>query len=130
MVDEGLTAGTLIDGARMYAASADAVNDQYPNALHVLSHLLGMSIELALKAYLKHAGCSAHAPYISASLFRLRRMRHLKREIVYTYSIPTAVTCRNLRLMTTTSIPLHKEVLQWFGECTRELGLAPLAPIS
>jgi hypothetical protein len=43
----------------MYAASADAVNDQYPNALHVLSHLLGMSIELALKAYLKHAGCSA-----------------------------------------------------------------------
>ena len=54
MVDEGLTAGTLIDGARMYAASADAVNDQYPNALHVLSHLLGMSIELALKAYLKH----------------------------------------------------------------------------
>jgi LDH2 family malate/lactate/ureidoglycolate dehydrogenase len=24
-------------------------------------------------------------------------------------------------------IPLHKEVLQWFGECTSELGLAPLA---
>ena len=47
-------AGTLIDGARMYAASADAVNDKYPNALHVLSHLLGMSIELALKAYLVH----------------------------------------------------------------------------
>src|SRR5881396_1529317 len=23
-------------------------------------------------------------------------------------------------------IPLHKEVLQWFGECTRELGIAPL----
>ena len=47
-------AGTLIDGARMYAASADAVNDKYPNALHVLSHLLGMSVELALKAYLVH----------------------------------------------------------------------------
>jgi hypothetical protein len=46
-------AGTLIDGARMYAASADAVNDNYPNALHALSHILGMSIELALKAYLK-----------------------------------------------------------------------------
>lgn len=44
--------GTLIDGARMYAESADAVNDKYPNALHVLSHLLGMSTELALKAYL------------------------------------------------------------------------------
>src|SRR5213594_3481229 len=27
-------------------------------------------------------------------------------------------------------IPLHKEVLQWFGECTRELGIAPLASIS
>jgi LDH2 family malate/lactate/ureidoglycolate dehydrogenase len=24
-------------------------------------------------------------------------------------------------------IPLHKEVLQWFAECTRELGIAPLA---
>ncbi|MCH8501559.1 MAG: hypothetical protein LAT77_06570 [Aliidiomarina sp.] len=45
-------AGTLIDGARMYAASADAVNEKYPNALHVLNHLLGMSTELALKAYL------------------------------------------------------------------------------
>ncbi len=26
-------------------------------------------------------------------------------------------------------IPLHKEVLQWFAECTRELGLAPLAAL-
>src|SRR2546422_791727 len=25
-------------------------------------------------------------------------------------------------------IPLHKEVLQWFGECTREMGVAPLSP--
>jgi hypothetical protein len=56
--DESLTAGTLVDGARMYAAAADAVNDSYPNALHVLSHLLGMSIELALKAYLRHGGCT------------------------------------------------------------------------
>ncbi len=55
---DSLTSGTLVDGARMYAAAADAVNDKYPNALHVLSHLLGMSIELALKAYLKHHGCS------------------------------------------------------------------------
>jgi len=45
-------ASTLIDGARVYAASADATNDKYPNALHVLSHLLGMSVELTLKAYL------------------------------------------------------------------------------
>jgi LDH2 family malate/lactate/ureidoglycolate dehydrogenase len=27
-------------------------------------------------------------------------------------------------------IPLHKEVLQWFAECTSELGIAPLAPRS
>jgi hypothetical protein len=54
--DDALTAGTLIDGARMYAAAADAVNDQLPNALHVLSHLLCTSIELALKAQLRHAG--------------------------------------------------------------------------
>ena len=53
-----LTAGTLIDGARMYAAAADAVNDKLPNALHVLSHLLGMSIELTLKAFLRHHGCT------------------------------------------------------------------------
>jgi hypothetical protein len=52
--EESEFSGTLIDGARMYAASADAVNDKYPNALHVLSHLLGMSTELALKAYLVH----------------------------------------------------------------------------
>ena len=55
---ETLTAGTLIDGARMYAAAADAVNDKYPNALHVLTHLLGMSLELAIKAYLRNAGYS------------------------------------------------------------------------
>jgi LDH2 family malate/lactate/ureidoglycolate dehydrogenase len=23
-------------------------------------------------------------------------------------------------------IPLHKEVLQWFGQCTSDLGIAPL----
>lgn len=54
-----LTPGTLVDGARMYAAAADTVNDRFPNALHVLSHLLGMSIELALKAFLRHKGTSA-----------------------------------------------------------------------
>jgi hypothetical protein len=32
--------------------------------------------------------------------------------------------------MTTTAIRLHKEALQWFGKCTRELGIAPLTPIS
>src|SRR5437667_1100076 len=26
-------------------------------------------------------------------------------------------------------IPLHKEVLQWFGQCTSEMGLAPLATL-
>jgi len=51
-----LTPGTLIDGARMYAAAADAVNERHPNSLHVLSHLLGMSIELALKAYVRQGG--------------------------------------------------------------------------
>ena len=25
-------------------------------------------------------------------------------------------------------IPLHKEVLQWFAECTKDMGIAPLAP--
>lgn len=67
MGTSGLTPGTLIDGARMYAASADAVNDRYPNALHVLSHLLGMSIELALKAYLLNNGATER---------ELRRMGH------------------------------------------------------
>ena len=40
----------------MYAAAADAINDRYPNALHVLSHTLGMAIELGLKAFLVHHG--------------------------------------------------------------------------
>lgn len=53
-----LTAESLLDGARMYSAAADAVNDRMPNAFHVLSHLLGMSIELALKAYLRQRGTS------------------------------------------------------------------------
>ncbi|MFM8552783.1 MAG: hypothetical protein ACKOCD_10845 [Nitrospiraceae bacterium] len=63
----GLSAGTLIDGARMYAAAADAVNEKFPNALHVLSHLLGISIELTLKAYLRHHGSSVR---------ELRRLGH------------------------------------------------------
>jgi L-2-hydroxycarboxylate dehydrogenase (NAD+) len=29
-----------------------------------------------------------------------------------------------------TGIPLHKEVLQWFAQCTGELGVTPLAPIA
>ncbi|MCC6503680.1 MAG: hypothetical protein IT362_11180 [Deltaproteobacteria bacterium] len=56
--EDTLTAGTLIDAARMFAAAADAVNDKFPNSLHVLSHLLNTSIELALKAYLRHSGYS------------------------------------------------------------------------
>ena len=28
-----------------------------------------------------------------------------------------------------TGIPLHKEVLQWFAECTRELGVPPLPTV-
>jgi hypothetical protein len=51
-----LTPGTLIDGARMYAASADSINRDYPDAVHVLSHVIGMSIELALKAFLRLHG--------------------------------------------------------------------------
>ena len=54
--DTVLTPGTFIDGARMYAAGADAVNDRYPNSMHVLSHLLGMAIELGLKAFLLNGG--------------------------------------------------------------------------
>lgn len=54
--ERSLTPGTLFDGARMYAASADAVVNSYPNALHVQAHLLGMSIELALKSYLRAKG--------------------------------------------------------------------------
>ena len=69
---DSLTPGTLVDGARMYAAAADAVNDKYPNALHVMSHLLGMSIELALKAYLRHHGCSeAKLKSLGHDLFKL-----------------------------------------------------------
>jgi hypothetical protein len=55
---ESLTPGTLIDGARMYAAGSDAVNDRHPNSLHVTSHMLGMSIELTLKAFLRYKGYS------------------------------------------------------------------------
>jgi len=51
----------------MYAAAADAVNERHPNSLHVLSHLLGMSIELALKAYLRQAGFTVE---------RLRKLGH------------------------------------------------------
>lgn len=40
----------------MYAAAADDVNERHPNSLHVLSHLLGMAIELALKAFLLNGG--------------------------------------------------------------------------
>lgn len=56
--EDALTAGTLIDGARMYAASADAVNARLPLNLFPLSHLLCTSIELALKALLRHHGSS------------------------------------------------------------------------
>jgi len=52
--EDSLTSCTLLDGARMYAAAADAVNDKLPNSLHVISHLIATSIELALKAYLRH----------------------------------------------------------------------------
>ena len=65
--DPALSAGTLIDGARMYAAAADAVSLRYPNALHVLSHMLGLSIELALKAYLRNTGLTVR---------ELRRLGH------------------------------------------------------
>ena len=56
--EDTLTADTLLDGARMYAAAADAVNNKLPNSFHVLSHLMATSIELALKAYLRKNGYS------------------------------------------------------------------------
>ena len=40
----------------MYIASVDAINDRFPNALHVLSHNIGIGIEFALKAFLMHHG--------------------------------------------------------------------------
>jgi len=48
--EEIVKPGTLIDGARMYSACADAVNDKF------LSHMLGMSVELTLRAFLRHRG--------------------------------------------------------------------------
>jgi hypothetical protein len=56
--EDALTAGTLIDGARMYAASADAVNARLPGCVFPISHLLCTSIELTLKAFLRHHGAS------------------------------------------------------------------------
>lgn len=56
--EDVLTAGTLIDGARMYAASADAVNARLPECFFPLSNLLCTSIELSLKAFLRHHGAS------------------------------------------------------------------------
>lgn len=55
-MDASLTPDTLLDGAQMYAASADAINEKLPNSFHVLSHCLAISIELALKAYLRSHG--------------------------------------------------------------------------
>jgi hypothetical protein len=40
----------------MYASAADDANEGHPNSLHVLSHLLGMAIELTLKAFLVNSG--------------------------------------------------------------------------
>lgn len=70
--EELLNARTLIDGARMYAAAADAVNEKMPNALHVLSHLLCTSIELALKAHLLNQGYDEK---------QLRKLGHNLREL-------------------------------------------------
>ena len=53
---DSLTAGSLVDGARMYAASADAVNARYPSCIFPISQLLCTSIELSLKAFLRHKG--------------------------------------------------------------------------
>jgi hypothetical protein len=51
-----ITPASLIDGAWHYAAAADAVNEQHPELWHVINHLLGISIELALKALLLQHG--------------------------------------------------------------------------
>ena len=56
-----LTPESLLDGACEYAAAADAVNDRQPQAWHVITHLLGMSVELALKALLLHHGYDGKA---------------------------------------------------------------------
>jgi hypothetical protein len=59
LASEGaLTPGTLIDGARMYATSADAVNARFPCCVFPISHLLCTSIELTLKAFLRRHGAT------------------------------------------------------------------------
>jgi hypothetical protein len=59
LASEGaLTPGTLIDGARMYATSADAVNAKFPCCVFPISHLLCTSIELTLKAFLRFHGAT------------------------------------------------------------------------
>ncbi len=56
--NDALTAGSLIDGARMYAASADAINAKLPRCVFPISQLLCTSIELSLKAFLRHHGAT------------------------------------------------------------------------
>lgn len=59
LASEGaLTPGTLIDGARMYATSADAVNARFPCCVFPISHLLCTSVELSLKAFLRLHGAT------------------------------------------------------------------------
>jgi len=43
---------------------------------------------------------------------------------------PGLLEAEELRERRAHGIPLHKEVIEWFGECTREMGLAPLTALS
>jgi LDH2 family malate/lactate/ureidoglycolate dehydrogenase len=42
---------------------------------------------------------------------------------------PGLLEAEALRERRAHGIPLHKEVIEWFGECTREMGLAPLTSL-
>jgi L-2-hydroxycarboxylate dehydrogenase (NAD+) len=42
---------------------------------------------------------------------------------------PGLLEAEELRARRAHGIPLHKEVIEWFGQCTREMGLAPLTSL-
>ena len=42
---------------------------------------------------------------------------------------PGLLEAEELRERRAHGIPLHKEVIEWFGECTREMGLVPLTSL-
>lgn len=128
----------------MYAAAADAVNDKLPNALHVLSHLLGMSIELALKAFLKYNGVPTAElkkfshdlgklyersqelglAYTGSRNFRVRVLGANYKERIFAYPEEgnlTVITPRSLREIT------HELIIEIFGVINGEATMTELS---